>query len=742
MDITAKTQDKTDFAPVLIREIEAAIKRFNMYPAGHPASRSAAEIPYNTLKQILNEHPHVIISLLEGQLAVNGRHVEGIDSKTVILEALTALDLHSISLGGDLTLDDFQSFLKYFIGKTGGRITWNPLQEYISENSISGVAVNELRYELVGKDQTVVSSDAMILDDGMAASLSGLFGDHPELILGLLVNKHSARAGIPEKYASCMDFSKLSDAIKDEIGELSDEQMMGIIVAGLKEYIGSASEYDEVDVQETLFKIADLLKKRNQAELLPKVRRLAEEINLIDRHYLDLILDKKHSRKRLAFDELEAVRENLSTGQITPEKMALIAKRLEIYGDKEYTGQYIKGLADQINSGNENWQALSSGFDSLLISAVESGSQNCLKELYDQILEKLKSFDTPPDKFGYFLKESEHLVVWLSEEENLPLLKELFDVISIYTSDDLVTSAEKRQAARDYYERVGTNEIAGRFIKMLDKKFEALNKVIFEVLKHLQTQAVAMKLCEYLSYSGRSIRLFVIRILSEYDWAAARSFEIILSDKKQSSRSPGQNLLPLEYWYKLRNIILISGNIATPEALKILEGFVSDPDPRIAEEMILALEKIKSEKSCELLTSYLYFNDSKIRHRAAVALGNIGDDCYLNRLIDAFGNENEMKDQLFPIIARLGREKVLPFFRQLLLDQKDSAWKSFLGKSGDEIKMQILSALIKIPSQKTLKLLDDYKSSFSRGLGALFKNNRLLAAVEDTRRAVLKKINP
>jgi len=568
-----------------------------------------------------------------------------------------------------------------------------------------------------------------------------LFGDHPELILGLLANKQSAHSGIPEKYASCMDFSKLSDAIKDEMGELSDEQMMAIIAAGLKENVGDAGDYDEVDVQETLFNIAELLKKRNQAELLPKVMRLADEINLIDQHYLDLILDKKHSRKRLAFDELEAARESLNRGQIVPEKMALIAKRLEIYNDKEYTGEYIKGLADQINSQNVNWQALSSGFNSLVTGAVESGSQNCLKELYDQIMEKLRSFDTPPDKFEYFLAESEQLIEWLADEENLPLLKDLFDVVSVYTSDEVVTSVDKRQAVRDYYERVGTNEIAGGFIKMLDKKFETLNRIIFEILKHLQTQAVAMKLCEYLSYHERSIRLFVIRILSEYDWAAARSFEIILSDKNLRSRPPGQNSLPLESWYKLRNIILISGNIATPEAIKILEGFVSDPDPRIAEVLILALEKIKSEKSCTMLTSYLYFNDGKIRYRAAVALGNIGDDRYLNKLIDAFGNESEMKDQMIPIIARLGREKALPFFRQLLLGQKESAWKSFLGKSGDDMKMHILSALTKIPSQKTLKLLDDYKSGFSRGLGSLFKNNNLLVAIEDTRRAVLKKIS-
>jgi HEAT repeat protein len=215
----------------------------------------------------------------------------------------------------------------------------------------------------------------------------------------------------------------------------------------------------------------------------------------------------------------------------------------------------------------------------------------------------------------------------------------------------------------------------------------------------------------------------------------------MLSDKNLRSRPPGQNSLPLESWYKLRNIILISGNIATPEAIRILEGFVSDPDPRIAEEVILALEKIKSEKSCDMLTSYLYFNDGKIRYRAAVALGNIGDDRYLNKLIDAFGNESEMKYQMIPIIARLGREKALPFFRQLLLGQKESAWKSLLGKSGDDMKMHILSALIKIPSQKTLKLLDDYKSGFNRGLGSLFKNNNLMVAVEDTRRAVLKKIN-
>jgi hypothetical protein len=55
--------------------------------------------------------------------------------------------------------------------------------------------------------------------------------------------------------------------------------------------------------------------------------------------------------------------------------------------------------------------------------------------------------------------------------------------------------------------------------------------------------------------------------------------------------------------------------------------------------------------------------------------------------------------------------------------------------------MQILSALIKIPSEKTLKLLDDYKKTFGRGLGALFQSNKLMVAIENVRRSIQKKLN-
>jgi len=117
----------------------------------------------------------------------------------------------------------------------------------------------------------------------------------------------------------------------------------------------------------------------------------------------------------------------------------------------------------------------------------------------------------------------------------------------------------------------------------------------------------------------------------------------------------------------------------------------------------------------------------------------VGDDRFLGKLIKAYEDDTEM--QMIPIIARLGQEKSLPFFRKLLITQNESALKSFLGKANDELKMQILSTLTKIPSQNTLKLLEEFKATIKKGFGALFRSNRILISLENAIRAVKAKIS-
>ena len=745
---TVQTQNQTGvFGLTFIKELEAAIKRFNMYPDGHPATKSASELPYNTLKQAFGQKAFVIISVMEGKLAVDGKPLEYMAGKSHILEALNALNLHSISFSTETTAGDIHTFLQYFVGKTGGKFEWNDLSEYLSQNKVSAITVDELRYELVGKDQQIVDADAVIGGPGggggagaAAFSIASLFNKNPELILGLMANKDSARSGISEEFAHAIDFSRLSDDIHSELGEVSEEQILSIIAASLKENITNAQDYDEVDLQGVLHSISDVLEKRNQAEMIPKVKRIFEELHLIDDRYLDLILDKKHSRKRLAFDELEKVRENIVADGIDYGKLRLIPKRLEIYGDDEYIKNYIGDITSAIVNQSENWQIAATGLSHIIESANSNSTPKCLKELYQHIIVQIQNYNLTPAKFSFFISEAAKLIDWLAEADNLELLKDLFDVITVYTSKELMTSVDKKQTVKDFYEKIGTNQLATKFMTQLEKQFERLNRITFSILKHIQTLEFGLRLCEYLDYPDRSIRLFNIRILSEFKRIAPIAFEMMLADRKLFERPSGQTLLSDQQWYRLRNIVLISGNIANPDAIKILEIFVGDPDPRIAEEMILALEKIKTEKACSMLSSYLYFGDSKIRLRAAVALGNVGDEEYLSKLTEAYNDETEVRMQMIPIIARLGKEKSLPFFSNLLMGEKESLLKSFLGKADDELKLQILSALTKIPSQNTLKLLDEFKSSFGKGFSALFKSNRVLVALENTRRAIKSKI--
>jgi len=737
-----ETNTRADFAPKLIREIEAAIKRYNMYPAGHPAAKSAAELPYKTLEKTFSDCPNVIISTMEGKLAINGRPLDDFTGKIVIYETLNALNLHSISFSKDLNLNDFQVFLKYFIGKTGGKIEWNSIEDYITENSISGIGLDELRYELVGKDQAVIDRDAIGSGGGSSGgiSIASILSDKPELILGLLANKDSAKIGISDKYSYAIDYNKLANGIHDEFGNLSDSDVLQIIAAGLKENISDAEDYDEVDLQETLCNISEILEKRNQADLIPKIKKIVSELHLIDDKYIELILDKKYSRKRLALEELESVKDSFTTGQFNPEVMAMVSKRLEIYGDEEYTKGFIQTVVEKVNTSSEHWKEMSNSLDQITNSAVENRTKSTLMELYEQIKENLTSFDLPDEKFEFYLTQANSLTDWLSDEENLKYFLELLDVVGVYTSKDLVTTADKRQVVKDYFEQIGTNSLAAKLLNQLEKGFESLNRETYSVLKRIQTQAVTLKICELLSHPERALRLFSIRILSEYDRTSPRAFELLISDNKLKVKPEGQLNYSNENWYKLRNIILICGNIASLESIKILEDFVSDTDPRIAEEMILALEKIKSEKACDMLTSYLYFNDYKIRLRAVVALGNVGDQNYLSKLFEAFEHEKENKIQMIPIIARLGKEKSLPFFRRLIMGQKESFIKSFLGKSTDDLKMQVINALTKIPSEKTLKLIEEYKSSLTSGMGSLFKSNRMLMLLEKARRSVQSQI--
>jgi hypothetical protein len=57
----------------LITAIEASVKRLRMYPSDHPTCVDAAKRPLDIIQKLFGDSGGVVISLTDGNVAVNGK---------------------------------------------------------------------------------------------------------------------------------------------------------------------------------------------------------------------------------------------------------------------------------------------------------------------------------------------------------------------------------------------------------------------------------------------------------------------------------------------------------------------------------------------------------------------------------------------------------------------------------------------------------------------------------------------
>ena len=722
--------------------VEGAIKSFKMYPPDHPACLHAAEKPHSILQLTLEESETVVINLIEGNLSINSVSTGYTVTSSILANAIKELGLKSIVVKRGVSINDLAAFLRFFSLKVSKSDEWGDLRKHIVTNGISHIEVDTLRYELVGSDEKVVSSDAIIASGeggGPAGSLSNMVNiefaklvkDHPEFVIGLLADEDSARSTIPEEYRTTIDFNKVLDDVNEKVGTLSEDEIMRIVALGLKNRYPSDASTDIVDAQETLFDIKSMVEKVKNPNLVPKIKELVKGLNLLDDKYIDLILEGKYSKKKLVFEEMEKTLSNIESGKIDIDDVRLIPKRLEIFNDPDYASSLAERFfndAVALEDGDTKTGESSNLLDTIVKSAVAENASLTCDVFAQRLREEFSDITIEMPRFGVLCKEAIELCSWLLDHGKLTELLETIKAIHRYISEEVVYAEGVGNAAEDFIFNFATNETTEKIIKLLKTDFEKTNRTVYELLVMLRSQASALVLCEYITFEDRSVRLMALRVLSEYGSVAINAFEMILSEMKFPQRSVSNPTLPQEIWYRVRNIIFVSGNIQTPEAIKIVERFASDPDPRIANEVIIALEKIGGERSCGLITGYLHFNDDNVKRRAAIALGNIGDSSNLRYLIETYNDQLEMRIQLASIIAKAGGEQAIDFLAQTLF-KKESFIKEVLSKRTDAEKIAIVAALSRIKSQKSLAKLREFQKSLGSGFSGLFKSTTLAKAV-------------
>ena len=157
---------------------------------------------------------------------------------------------------------------------------------------------------------------------------------------------------------------------------------------------------------------------------------------------------------------------------------------------------------------------------------------------------------------------------------------------------------------------------------------------------------------------------------------------------------------------------------------------VGDPDSRLAEEIIVALEKIGGEQASTLITGYLHYPDEAICRRAAISVGDMCDKKALPQLKEAYRRNPALRVQLAPILANIGGEEVIDFLMEAA-SQRSSFFDQVLNKSSDDEKIAAVAALSQIVSRKSLRILKRLRRNHRVRFNGIFGSKSVQVAINN-----------
>ena len=681
----------------ILKEIGAATKRLGMYPSEHPVAIKATEKPFFTLQEIFKNTAQVTISKVDDKIIVNGKSVEGDLLPERLKEEFQDQDINSLTFFNTLTKEELGKFLNFFVKPQDKSIPKKSLTEFLDENKIRSIQVNQLKYELVSDDEVVVKSEVLEGAD-LKAQISKIIKQNPDLVKDVLLNKPVEQESCKEKFGTEVNIDQLTQQIHQQVKNLTDDEVLSLLASGLEFTLKKSDTEDKNSVANEVANLVNkLLQDRERKKLLPEVKKILRGNRILEEKYFDLIFEEKWLKSQTVLDELIELVDKLGKEEVDFERFIFLIHRVIESEEQKIRLFATDKLLSNLDSKNSETRRLSVLALKEILSRSISGKMEVefvyLKDrLYDKIKDQRLS--------AYILKDSTELVkIIFSELIQKKEFEEAKKIISEYNarlSQEVSYPDEVREIARDFLKEVSDESIISLLTNQLEEGQLLQNtKVVEEILESLDKGRVAEKLLEIFTVEDRAVRISSLRVLCKLGQSSIAALSGLLSNIGAFSREEGTQLLVDEHWYKVRNAVYVLGNIAEPSGVEVLVKFTSEPDPRVKLEVIKALEKIGKEESADALVTFLDDGDDQVRKNAITSLSIVGHRQRLKSLIDHF--HHNRKDKIFALaaIGKIGGEESIEFLLKLL-SEEDAGIKHLPNREKEEIKITILDILGKI----------------------------------------------
>ena len=721
----------------LVKGIGAAIKRLGMYPSEHPAAIKATEKPFFALQEIFKNSDQVTISQVDDKIIINGNSIEGDLLPERLKEEFQEHNINSLTLFNTITKEELNKFLGFFVKPLEKSAPQKSLIEFLSENKIGSIQVNQLRYELVSEDEVVVKTEVLQGAD-LKAQISEIIKQNPDLVKDILLNRPIKQESWIERFGTEVNLDQLMQEIPQQVKNLSDDEVLSLLASGLEFTLKESKDEDRKSViEEVASLVHKLLQDREKKKLLPQVKKILSGYHIVEEKYLDFIFDEKWLKSQTVLDELLGLVDKLGKEEVDFERFMFLAHRVIDSEEPKIRLYAIDKLLSHLYSKNSETRrlavlALREILNQLILGQMEVEFLYLKDRLYDKVKDQLLSASSLKDT-----SELNKIIFFeMIQRKEFDEARKILSEYKTRLSEEVLYPEEVREVAKDFLREVSDESTLSILTSQLKEgRLSHHARAIEEILESLDNDKVAEKLLEIFTVEDRATRMSSLRVLSKLGKSSLSAFSHLLSNKNTLLRKEGSPSLIDEHWYKVRNALYVLGNIADWSSVEILAGFASDPDSRVRLELIGALEKIGKEESVDMLLTFLKDKDEEVRRKAISSLGTLANFRCIKSLIDHFHHNRE--DRIFTLtaIGRIGGAQATGFLLEVL-SEEDRGMRHLPRRQKEEIIIAALNILGKIGPPSVAKEIETFINRRRKGIRALLTKDPLV----ETADRVLKKI--
>lgn len=745
MEQTTRTASRDALLNEFVQDMTAAAKRLALYPADHPACKSAAQKPYAVLQRLWEGAPKVILSLAQGRLVGDGVPLEPRWAKEGLGKIMTESRIQSLGFFDGVTPEDFQRFIAYLNTKAENR----NVHEFLQSNAIQNIEVDKQRYELVREDEAVVSSDLV----GEQAEEVGEFRDaflealkeQPELLLELFAPKGgrgtgsaagglggngegsgSGGAGV-ETGGNQPDGSTIQVAETDldsamrELSTLSDEQLLKMLVSGLERTVGSESEESEISFSRALFALKEIVERRQDPELLSKLRHLLEESEIVNQKQIDIILREKASPEGLAQIEAENFLASFSKGELEETTISSLFRWLELVREPEFHHDLIEHFYHDLEQrGFDLSSEQLTAATRLAEEASKARGGEAAHSLSEEILQRLKNPGIGVKEMSFLSEQIKVVFAATISANRFEEVEILLPAIVAAGAPESGYADEVVHVARQLKSELCTPATASRLVEKLATDFAGLNKQITPLLEQFSGPEIASVYVEHISHDERGVRMLMIRLLSRIGDDVIDVLRPILEPHCGEQDGNAGRDIDQETWFVLRNLVLVLGNINSPASLELLKPLCLNADERLIPAVLEAFENAGGKPAAEAVIDLLDHPNSDIQRKALVVLGRVGSTDQWERVRDFFVRQPTERSQALTLLIDLDKDRTTAFLGEVL-DGRSALIRKSSEKANESLNELIVNTFIRWRSEKADRCLRRYVDGATKSLLGHFR---------------------